>query len=293
MGLERAGALRQLQYEELANKIDVLNTETAQLTGADQAAGSVDEVAKARSELKTISAAAQTARKNQQAQIAEVDAELEATKVLSPEAARVKTNCAKSRMSAPQFSPKETKRSRQPSSSSRGSETVLSIASAWLASRTTNTSAQRMEAELARLANPRRRIFEKFDAQIASVDKQIAELRGSFDELRASSPAMTADQRERLQSRRRELEELLVSTSDDWQRQIDQGRAALEAAQNASATEASTFASNQTRRDQIAKEISELERQRVPLARTDQVRRIAFLGFSAKSPKKYQSMKRA
>ncbi|MER9064481.1 hypothetical protein [Mesorhizobium sp. M0698] len=90
MGMERAGALRQLRYEELVNKIDALEQEATKLASADELGRRADQVDQARSEIEQLTSLAEKSRATFQSQIAEANAELEGTTALTPEASRVR-----------------------------------------------------------------------------------------------------------------------------------------------------------------------------------------------------------
>lgn len=282
LGLERAGTLRELQYEELADGIDSLTRENAKLDAADEFAKQADQAAKARADLEEISALADKARKEIQSRIADVDTELLATTALTPEASRAReqvrekeqrrVDLVAERDGRVQQAVEEFERQRD--------SYVERIRDARETGDT--ASAKRWEDEIGKLANPRAKIEAKYESQIAAVDQEIAGTRSDFDRLRLESPKMTADQRQVLQSRRSDLEKTLDAITADWERRLDQARETLSAAQTAEASKASTLAANQARRDEIAKQLSELEKKRIPLARTDQIRRIAARWYGEK-----------
>ncbi|MER8613096.1 hypothetical protein [Mesorhizobium sp. M1216] len=63
---------------------------------------------------------------------------------------------------------------------------------------------------------------------------------------------------------------------------MDEAGKRLADAQAAEANKANTSAQNQVRQDQIAKDLSALAKERIPMARTDQVRRIASRWYGSK-----------
>lgn len=282
LGLERAGTLRELQYEELADGIDSLNTENAKLITADESASQTDQAAKARADLEEVSTLADKARKEIQSRIADVDTELQAATALTPQASRAReqlrekeqrrTDLIAERDGRVQQAVEEFERQRD--------SFVERIRDAQETGDA--ASAKRWEDEIGKLANPRAKIEAKYEPQIAAMDQEITGIRSDFDRLRLESPKMTDDQRQVLQNRRNDLEKSLDATSADWERRLDQARETLSAAQTAEASKAKTLAANQTRRDEIAKQLSALEKKRIPLARTDQIRRIAARWYGVK-----------
>lgn len=282
LGLERAGTLRELRYEELANKIKVLQQEEQKLAAAAEDSRKIDAVAKARADLEEVSALAEKSRKELQVRIDEVDGELQATTVLSPEAARARDQLREEQERRTELAAQRDKEIRDAVEQfeRQRDSYVERIKIAHQAD--DSASAQRWEAELAKLANPRSKIEAKYDPRIASVEENIAAKRAEFERLQAESPAMTAEQRQRLQDRRNELEERFDTTSADWERQLEQARAALENAQAIEDAKATALAENQSRRAAIATELNQLEKERIPLARTDQIRRLAARWYGKK-----------
>lgn len=271
MGLERAGTLRQLRYEELANSIDALRAEARGLAEADELAAKTDRIAEAKSELVTI-----------QSQIDDIKSELSATTLLTPKAANVRDQIKeKEQAKAALLDQRDREASeatdlfeRQRDSFDKRIEMARSAGD--------NSSARRLEAEVAKLVNPRPPIVAKFNAEIEPIDKAIKALTAEFDQLRANAPAMTAEQRQKLADQVEQLELRYSSTAADWQVRRDHARARWAHAQEAEANKAKTSADNQIRRDEIAKQIGELEKQRIATARTDQIRRIAGRWYGLK-----------
>ena len=280
MGLERAGTLRQLRYEELANSIDALRAEARGLAEADELAAKTDRIAEAKSEMDETAAQADRELVTIQSQIDDIKSELSATTLLTPKAANVRDQIKeKEQAKAALLDQRDREASeatdlfeRQRDSFDKRIEMARSAGD--------NSSARRLEAEVAKLVNPRPPIVAKFNAEIEPIDKAIKALTAEFDQLRANAPAMTAEQRQKLADQVEQLE--LPSTAADWQVRRDHARARWAHAQEAEANKAKTSADNQIRRDEIAKQIGELEKQRKATARTDQIRRIAGRWYGLK-----------
>ncbi|MER9893789.1 hypothetical protein NKJ40_17225 [Mesorhizobium sp. M0119] len=282
MGMERAGALRQLRYEELVNKIDALEQEATKLASADELGRRADQVDQARSEIEQLTSLAEKSRATSQSQIAEANAELEGTTALTPEASRVRDQVDEKnavRSALIQQRDREVKDAVDQFERQRDSfvERIKMARDSG-----DSDSARRLESEVAKLANPRTKIITKFDTRIEPLDQEIAALRENFDRLRANSPPMTTDQRQKLVDRRSSLEQTRDSDAAAWQRRLDEAGKRLADAQAAEANKANTSAQNQVRQDQIAKALSALAKERIPMARTDQVRRIASRWYGSK-----------
>jgi hypothetical protein len=282
LGLERAGTLRELEYEELADGIDALAREGAKLDASDQAAQQTEQVAKARADLQEVTTLAENARKEIQARVADVDSELQATTALTPEAARARDQLReKEERRAELVAERDSKVQQAVEEFERQRDSYVErIKSAREAGDT--GSVKRWEDAIGALANPRAKTEGKYQAQIAALDQDILVARTNFDRLRTESPAMTVEQKQVLQNRRSDLEKSLDATSASWETRLDQARTTLAAAQANEADQDQVFAANQSRRDQIAKELGALEKKRIPLARTDQIRRIAARWYGEK-----------
>ncbi|ESY59976.1 hypothetical protein X742_34840 [Mesorhizobium sp. LNHC232B00] len=282
LGLERAGTLRELQYEELADGIDSLNRESAKLNASDQAAQQTDQVAKARADLEEVSALADKARKEIQDRIADVDTELQAATVLTPQAARAREQVHESEQRRADLVAERGGKVKQAVGEFEGQRDsfVQRIKDAREAGDA--ASVKHWEDEIGKLANPRAKLEAKYEPQILAIDQEIAAARAEFDRLRAESPEMTADQKQVLQNRRSDLEKSLDATSADWEQRLNQARSTLASAQSAEASQDKVLAANQARRDEIATQLNGLEKKRIPLARTDQIRRIAARWYGEK-----------
>jgi hypothetical protein len=146
-----------------------------------------------------------------------------------------------------------------------------------------NDSARRLEAEEARLQNPRPKIMAKYEPQVAALDEQIGSLEAKFDQLRSADPTLPAERKARLQAQLQRLEESYQATAAEWQQRKDDARERWASAQKTEREEATTVALHQTRLDKIAESISTFEQARITIARQDQVRRLAGR-FAGKRP---------
>ncbi|SUU90727.1 hypothetical protein EDC40_101193 [Aminobacter aminovorans] len=282
MGLERAATLRQLQYEELANRIDQLRAEASELAAADELARKTDRVADAKSVMDETVAQADRELAAIQAEIEDVKTELLATTALTPAAAAVRDQINEKEQARAALLAQRDREAKEAGDGFERQRDSFDKRIAMARSAGDTDSARRLEAEVAKLANPRPRIIAKFDQTIEPLDGDLNRLRAEFDRLRASGPAMTAAQRNKLTDQKDGLERLYASTASDWQARKDDARERWAHAQEAEANEARTAAANQLRQDAIATQIVADEKQRIPIARTDQVRRIAGRWYGVK-----------
>jgi hypothetical protein len=78
------------------------------------------------------------------------------------------------------------------------------------------------------------------------------------------------------------LIKLADSTAADWDRKLNEARAALTTAQADEANKSDTLAKDARRQEEIAAELGRLETQRLSVAREDQIRRLAARWYGVK-----------
>ena len=135
--------------------------------------------------------------------------------------------------------------------------------------------ARRYEEELSKLANPRRRIELQFQPQIARLETDISNLKIEFEKLQANSPPMSTAQRSALNSRRDELRQRQQQVDSEWEDKRSVARKQFDDAQILEAAKQRSVEVDQKRKDTISLQMTEAQTQRIELARTDQIRRIA------------------
>ncbi|ESX80675.1 MULTISPECIES: hypothetical protein [unclassified Mesorhizobium] len=151
------------------------------LASADELGRKSDQVEQARSEIEQLASLAEKSRATFQSQIAEVNAELEGTTALTPEASRVRDQVEEKsavRLALIQQRDGEAKEAVDQFERQRDSfvERIKMARDSG-----DSDSARRLESEVAKLANPRTKIIAKFDTQIEPLDQEVAALRAGFD----------------------------------------------------------------------------------------------------------------
>ncbi|MES0171268.1 hypothetical protein [Mesorhizobium sp. M0006] len=282
LGLERASTMREVQYANFANQTKALQQELDNLKVAAESLRNSDDEAKARSDLEQLSGLADTERDKLRARITEVDEQLQAATTLSPAAARAKELLEEKQAALSALvgrRDREIKDAVEQFERQRDSY-VDRIKSA----RETGdlASVQRNEEGLNKLTNPRLKKEAEFAPKLAELEPAVAAARAEYERLRQDSPPMTLQDKQRLEGRRNDLEKLYDGTAADWDRKLDEARAALAAAQEAATRKSETLAKNQQRQEAIATELSRLETERLPVARNDQIRRLAARWYGLK-----------
>ena len=272
MGLERAATLRQLRYENIVNQKLALGGQIEQLTERLSEAKSQDLLRKAKEDLELISQQADQERAAVESQIGVVEKELEGQRVVLPASARVRdlvsekaiqlTKLTAERDAAIRDAVGEFERQRD-----SYVERIKGARDAEIE--------RRYQEELARLPNPRRRIEQLYQLKVSSLEAEISSLRTQFDRLQINSPAMTAAQRQQLTSRRDELRQKQNQIDRDWEDRKAVARRQFEEAQSTEAGKQKVSQSEQLSKNELSAKLTSIENERVELARTDQIRRIA------------------
>ncbi|WP_395387717.1 hypothetical protein [Mesorhizobium ciceri] len=282
LGLERASTMREVQYANFANQTKTLQQELENLKAAAESLRNSDDEAKARSDLEQLSGLADTERDKLRARITEVDEELQAATTLSPAAARAKELLEEKQAALSALverRDREIKDAVEQFERQRDSY-VDRIKSA--REKGDLASVQRNEEGLNKLANPRLKKEAEFAPKLAELEPAVATARAEYERLRKDSPPMTLQDKQRLEGRRNDLEKLYDGTAADWDRKLDEARTALAAAQEGATRKSETLAKNQQRQEAIATELSRLETERLPVARNDQIRRLAARWYGLK-----------
>lgn len=282
LGLERASTMREVQYANFANQTKALQQELENLKAAAESLRNADDEGKARSDLEQLSGLADTERDKLRARITEVDEELQAATTLSPAAARAKEFLEEKQAA---LSALVERRDREIKDAVEQFERQRdSYVDRIKSARETGdlASVQRNEEGLNKLTNPRLKKEAEFAPKLAELEPAVAAARAEYERLRQDSPPMTLQDKQRLEARRNDLEKLYDGTAADWDRKLDEARTALAAAQEAATRKSETLAKNQQRQEAIATELSRLETERLPVARNDQIRRLAARWYGLK-----------
>jgi hypothetical protein len=275
MGLERAVTLRQFRYEEIVRKIDEFKNEKDQLSGRMSDSTFEDKLKQAQANLNAIAAQAEQEHKNIESQISEVEKEIQGQRLLSPEAAKIRDELSqkiaeRDRLAAE----RETVISTRVAEFERQRDSFMDRIKMAVAKGDT-ASAKRYEFELEQLPNPRPIYEKQYATKLDPIEKDIVADQAEYDRRVASAPAMSPEERQRLESLHGELANRLADVDKAWaDRRVSASRQ-VEDALALQENMASSTVEQQKRIDEIASQLSGLETRRIEDARTDQVRRIA------------------
>lgn len=135
--------------------------------------------------------------------------------------------------------------------------------------------ARRYEEELRRLRNPIRGINERFEPEITRLEGELRDLRQRQREFVATETDSQRAERETLQRRLDLIDQERQDLAAQWRARQNEAMDRLAAAQERSATREAEVEALRTEIQELNQSIGELEQERIQIARTDQVRRLA------------------
>ena len=275
MGLERAATLRQIRYEDIANTERARQLERDQIDRRLAESRSPDDMQRARDNLTLIIEQAAQDRARLEADIRDVEGAIEGQRTVLPGSARFRDALKDKRSEREKIVAKrdaaiEDALGQFERQRDSFTERIKSARDA----RELDT-ARRLEDELSRLANPRRRIEAQYQGQISQLDSEISANQTEIDRIQRTAPPMASAEKQQLDNRRDELKSKLAAIDSEWEEKRTNARKAINDAQSAEADRRIQMIADQRRKDELSSELTSLENRRVEFARTDQIRRIA------------------
>ena len=275
LGLERAATQRQLAYERIVQQMQVTEAKKAGLEEFISRAISSDEVANAQAQLDKLRAQAEAEFDRVRSEMERLDEEMLSPVKNNPEYAGINQQIEQLTADRDKL---VTERDREIQQATEAFERqresyTKRISDAQAAGDA--ALADRYIKELAQLRNPRNAIVQRYETRITSLDAQIAEQRSRLRELLKSNSTISDTTRTRVEARRKELERQLASLEAQWAPRLDAAREALANAQDTSAGKQTDIERARKELDGVGVALAELEQERIPMARNDQVRRLA------------------
>lgn len=282
LGLERAATQRQLAYERIVQQMQVLEAKKFGLEEFISRAISSDEVANAQAQLDKLREQANAEFDRVRAEMVRLDEEMLSSVKNNPQFAGINLQIeqlAADRGNLVAERDREVQQATEAFERQRESYTKR-ISDAQNIGNT--ELADRYIAELAQLKNPRNAIVQRYEPRITGLDSQIAEQRSILRELLKNNASISDATRTRVESRRRELEKQLAGLEAQWAPRLDAARDALANAQTTASGKQSDIEKARKELDGVGVALAELEQERIPMARNDQVRRLAGRIYGAR-----------
>jgi hypothetical protein len=282
LGLERAATQRQLAYERIMQKMQVQEAKKAGLEDFINRAISSDEVANAQEQLDKLRAQADGEFDRVRKEMVRLDEETLSPVKNNPEYAGIN-------LQIEQLSADRDKlvgeRDREVQQATEGFERQRESYTKRINDAQTAGDAalaDRYIKELGQLKNPRNAIVQRYEPRITGLDAQIAEQRGRLRELLKTNSSISDTTRARVESRRKELERQLAALEAQWAPRLDAAREALASSQTTAAGKQYDIEKVRKELDGVGVSLAELEQERIPMARNDQVRRLAGRIYGAR-----------
>ncbi len=273
MGLERATTLRQLEYQEIVKEGYNLRTELSQIASDIVATESDQSVAKAQANVDEVANLAEDERLTISQQLAAAEKELEGQVVLSPEAAVLRDQLNDIEET------RKTRIAEQKTDEAEAYARFIGQRDSYVERlRNENATEDQKRAwtnELSRLVNPVPALKAKFEVQLSELDQRISETRAKYEVARSKMTEGTQLQRGLAESRRADLLLVLSNSDKKWAVEKDKARQALSDAQTSISERTKLLVEVRERQRVKRKQLEELEKKRISLARRDQVQRIA------------------
>ena len=205
MGLERAVTLRQFHYEEILRKLDEKNSQMERLSNRMSDTTWDEKLKQAQANLNSIAAQADQEHKNIAAQILDVENEIQGQRTLTPEAARTRDELTQKVVERDRLiAEREGIIKDRIGEFERQRESFVERIKMAQANGD-NDKVKRYEGELEQLPNTRSRYETQYAAKVDPLEKNIATLRAEFDRQVAAAPAMSLQDRQKLESKRDDL----------------------------------------------------------------------------------------
>ena len=273
MGLERATTLRQLKYQGLVEEKRQIEFELASLA---RDLGTVDKdyaVQQTQANIESVSELAEKERASILSRIEDVDKQMEGQVALTPEAATLRDR----------LNELEARREGRLAEQSQELKDALDGFAKQRDSyvermKSPNASTEQMQQwgdELRALRNPGPELKARFATEISNLDQEISRVRDDFERMRAQLSNTSSSQRPALEERRKSLLAELDELDKKWSEEKEKARLALSAAQSGETDRTQKLASLLALQTETQDRLRAVEANRVAMARSDQVQRIA------------------
>lgn len=281
MGMERSANLRQLAYQELVKSKSAAESELVNLEKDLRDTQQNRSVLSAQQNIERVSKLAEEERQAITRQIADVDKELEGQVVLSPEAARARDRLKEAEER------RTTKLAEQAAEAKEAFDRFTSQRDSFVerigSSSATELQKKGWAEELRQLVNPVPALKLKFQSATDSIDAEIKILRAEFEALRSKLIGTSTKQKAALEKTRAELLQTIDASNRKWSSEKDSARQMLSKAQSREEGRAQKLIELGQQQQTLLKNIAEIDKTRVSMARRDQVQRIASR-FYGKNP---------
>jgi hypothetical protein len=282
MGLERAVTLRQFRYEEIVRNIDKLKAESDEIESRLSDKTLNDRLTRAQESLNYNTKQAAQEHDSLSNQLSDVEKDLDRQQMLTPESAQLRDKISENRSDRDRLiSERDIEIKNQEAEFESQRESFVHRIDEAVKNGDIVRKKQ-YEDQLDKLPNPRPRLEAQFATRIDPIQSEIDSLQAEFDQKQKNAPTMSPTERQRLESKREELKNRQDESDRSWEKRKEVASAQVEQVLNVQANQDTFLAEAQKRKDDLSSQMSDLEKQRIENARTDQVRRIAARVYGTK-----------
>lgn len=282
LGLERAATQRQLTYERIVQEMQVLEAKKAGLEDFISRAISSDEIANAQAQLDKLRAQADAEFDRVRREMVRLDQEMLSPVKNNPEYAGINLQIEQLTADRDKLVAERDREIQQATEAFERQRESYTKRISGAQTAGDSDLADRYIRELAQLKNPRNAIVQRYETRITALDAQIADQRSRLRELLKNNSSISDATRTRVENRRKELERQLANLEAQWAPRLDAAREALANAQNTASGKQSDIEKARKELDGVSVALAELEQERIPMARNDQVRRLAGRIYGAR-----------
>jgi hypothetical protein len=274
-GLERASAQRQIKYEDIRVRKDIKTVELQNVEQALSNNASTQHVAKVQEELDALNVIAVSEFKRKDEDLQRIQTQIDDIRLRNPQFAsfdrQIRTRSSELEQLIQRRDSEVQQRGgafeRQRDSYDRR------ISEARAAGDT--AAVKRYEDERARLRNPIPEILERYAPEVQRLETELRTLRGQQLALETNESEADKQARQSLEQRRAAAQQERVALEQQWQERRNLTLSRLENAQTEQRRTAEETSVLRATASRLRNELAEIDKERVAVARVDQVRRFA------------------
>jgi hypothetical protein len=274
-GLERASAQRQIKYEDIRVRKD---TKTVELQNVEQALNTnsgAQHVGKVQEELNQLNAIAASEFKRKEEELQRIQAQIDDIRLRNPQFASLERQIRTRSGELDQVIQRRDNEVQQRGGAFERQRDSFDRRIAEARNAGDLAAVRRYEEERARLRNPIPEILERYAPDVQRLETELRTSRGQQLALETNESEGDKQARQALEQRRASVEQERIALEQQWQERRNLTLSRLESAQNEQRRTAEEVAVLRTTATKLRNELAEIDKERVAVARVDQVRRFA------------------
>ncbi|WP_047187980.1 hypothetical protein [Microvirga vignae] len=274
-GLERASAQRQIKYEDIRVRKE---TKTVELQNVEQAINNnagTQYVGKVQEELDQLNAIAASELKRKEEELQRIQTQIDDIRLRNPQFASLERQIRTRGGELDQIIQRRDNEVQQRGGAFERQRDSYDRRIAEARAAGDMIAVRRYEEERARLRNPVPEITERYSADVQRLETELRTLRSQQFALETNESESDKQARQSLEQRRATVEQERIALEQQWQERRNLTLSRLEDAQNQQRRTAEEAAVLRSMASKLRNELAEIDKERVAVARVDQVRRFA------------------